>query len=323
VLVYATTALPFAIFQLRGAFEAIPRDLEEAAMVDGATRWQAFVKVVLPAARPAIAVTCLFAFMSAWNEFILAATFLSHEEAFTLPVALQRYVGEYDAAWGRFAAGADRRERARDGGLLRGAAPPRRRAHRGRRQGTPPLRFDAPGLVVTLPGGETSVAAYWYEKQQFGDFSVSVTVALLSAQEPTQSYCGHELPGPVDKDNYRLFIDGEGYYRLTRRVDNVSTALIDWTRHDALKAGVGEENRVQIVTEGAKIIRPRQRRAAHGGDRRHLRRGPHRAPGAGRQPGDRERDGVLLPRPRGRRARPEQGRRLKKAPEEKALPSSA
>lgn len=106
VLVYSTTALPFAVFQLRGAFEAIPRDLEEAAMVDGATRWQAFVKVVLPAARPAIAVTCLFAFMSAWNEFILAATFLSHEEAFTLPVALQRFVGEYNAAWGKFAAGA-------------------------------------------------------------------------------------------------------------------------------------------------------------------------------------------------------------------------
>lgn len=75
-------------------------------MVDGATRWQAFIKVVLPAARPAIAVTALFAFMSAWNEFILAATFLSREQAFTLPVALQRYVGEYDAAWGHFAAGA-------------------------------------------------------------------------------------------------------------------------------------------------------------------------------------------------------------------------
>ncbi len=106
VLVYATTAVPFAVFQLRGAFESIPKDLEEAAMVDGATRFQAFVKVVLPAARPALAVTALFAFMSAWNEFILAATFLSREEAFTLPVALQRYIGEYDAAWGKFAAGA-------------------------------------------------------------------------------------------------------------------------------------------------------------------------------------------------------------------------
>ncbi|CAN5698972.1 carbohydrate ABC transporter permease [soil metagenome] len=105
VLVYASTAIPFAIFQLRGAFEAIPIDLEEAAMVDGATRFQAFVRVVLPAARPAIAVTALFAFMSAWNEFILAATLLSRESAFTLPVVLQRYVGEHDAAWGPFCAG--------------------------------------------------------------------------------------------------------------------------------------------------------------------------------------------------------------------------
>ena len=106
VLVYASTAVPFAIFQLRGAFQSIPIELEEAAMVDGATRAQAFRMVVLPAARPAIAVTALFAFMSAWNEFILAATLLSREDAFTLPVALQRYVGEHGAAWGSFAAGA-------------------------------------------------------------------------------------------------------------------------------------------------------------------------------------------------------------------------
>lgn len=106
VLVYATSAVPFAIFQLRGAFDTIPRDLEEAAMVDGASRFGAFVRVVLPAARPALAVTGLFAFMTAWNEFILAATFLSREEMYTLPVMLQRYVGEYDAHWGRFAAGA-------------------------------------------------------------------------------------------------------------------------------------------------------------------------------------------------------------------------
>lgn len=106
VLVYATTAVPFAIFQLRGAFEGIPRDLEEAAMVDGATRAGAFVRVVLPAARPALAVTGLFAFMTAWNEFILAATFLSRQETYTLPVVLQSYVGEYEAQWGAFAAGA-------------------------------------------------------------------------------------------------------------------------------------------------------------------------------------------------------------------------
>jgi arabinogalactan oligomer/maltooligosaccharide transport system permease protein len=106
VLVYASTAVPFAVFQLRGAFLAIPVDLEEAAMVDGATRLQAFVKIALPAARPAIAVTSLFAFMSAWNEFILAATLLGRESAFTLPVVLQSYVGEYTTQWGAFAAGA-------------------------------------------------------------------------------------------------------------------------------------------------------------------------------------------------------------------------
>lgn len=106
VVCYASTSVPFAIFQLRAAFEAIPVDLEEAAMVDGATRFQAFLRVVLPAARPAIAVTALFAFMSAYNEFILAATLLDREEMFTLPIVLQRYIGEYDAQWERFAAGA-------------------------------------------------------------------------------------------------------------------------------------------------------------------------------------------------------------------------
>jgi arabinogalactan oligomer/maltooligosaccharide transport system permease protein len=106
VLCYASTSVPFAIFQLRAAFEAIPVDLEEAAMVDGATRFGAFLRVVLPAARPAIAVTALFAFMSAYNEFILAATLLGREEMFTVPVVLQRYIGEYDQRWDLFSAGA-------------------------------------------------------------------------------------------------------------------------------------------------------------------------------------------------------------------------
>ncbi|MFT3767185.1 MAG: sugar ABC transporter permease [Minicystis sp.] len=106
VVCYASTSVPFAIFQLRASFEAIPLDLEEAAMVDGATRFGAFLRVVLPAARPAIAVTSLFAFMSAYNEYILAATLLGREEMYTLPVVLQRYIGEYDQQWERFAAGA-------------------------------------------------------------------------------------------------------------------------------------------------------------------------------------------------------------------------
>jgi arabinogalactan oligomer/maltooligosaccharide transport system permease protein len=91
---------------MKGYFDTIPKDLEEAAVMDGAGRWTLFFRIVLPLARPAIVVTALFSFMTAWNEFILAATFLSDETAFTLPVALQRYVGDYSTEWGHFAAGA-------------------------------------------------------------------------------------------------------------------------------------------------------------------------------------------------------------------------
>lgn len=106
IVVYATTSLPFCVWMLKGYFDTLPKELEEAAIMDGATPLQVFIKVVLPLARPALAVTALFSFMTAWNEFILAATLLNDATLFTLPVALQRYVGEYKTEWGHFAAGA-------------------------------------------------------------------------------------------------------------------------------------------------------------------------------------------------------------------------
>jgi arabinogalactan oligomer/maltooligosaccharide transport system permease protein len=106
VLVYATSSLPFCVWMLKGYFDTLPKELEEAAIMDGASPSQVFFKVVLPLARPALAVTALFSFMTAWNEFILAATMLNDASLFTLPVALQRYVGEYKVEWGHFAAGA-------------------------------------------------------------------------------------------------------------------------------------------------------------------------------------------------------------------------
>lgn len=106
VLVYATTSVPFSVWTLKGYFDTIPRALEEAALLDGATRLQTFWLVVLPLARPALAVTGLFSFMTAWNEFILAATFMGDPRSFTLPVVLQRYVSDYGTEWGHFAAGA-------------------------------------------------------------------------------------------------------------------------------------------------------------------------------------------------------------------------
>lgn len=106
VLVYATTSVPFSVWTLKGYFDTIPRELEEAALLDGASRWTTFTKVILPLARPALAVTGLFSFMTAWNEFILAATLIGDPRAFTLPVVLQRYVDAYSTEWGHFAAGA-------------------------------------------------------------------------------------------------------------------------------------------------------------------------------------------------------------------------
>ncbi len=105
VLVYATGSVPFSIWMLKGYFDALPKDLDEAALLDGATPWITFRHVLLPLVRPGLAVTALFSFMTAWNEFVLAALFLDDVAAYTLPVTLQQSVGGFDPDWGAFAAG--------------------------------------------------------------------------------------------------------------------------------------------------------------------------------------------------------------------------
>jgi arabinogalactan oligomer/maltooligosaccharide transport system permease protein len=106
VLVYTMTAIPFCVWMLKGYFDTIPRELEESALIDGASPARVFFQIVLPLARPAIAVTALFSFMTAWNEFIQAATFMDREEMYTGPVGLRFFVGGYQQQWGFFAAGA-------------------------------------------------------------------------------------------------------------------------------------------------------------------------------------------------------------------------
>jgi arabinogalactan oligomer/maltooligosaccharide transport system permease protein len=104
VVVYSITSLPFSVWMLKGYFDTIPKDLEEAAIIDGASPVRVFTSVVLPLAMPAVAITALFSFMSAWNEFVLAYTFMSKETSFTLPVTIRNYVGEHTVKWGLFAA---------------------------------------------------------------------------------------------------------------------------------------------------------------------------------------------------------------------------
>ncbi len=106
ILVYATTSIPFSTFMLKGYFDTIPPELEEAARMDGASTARIFFSIILPLARPAIAITALFSFMTAWNEFILAAKLMNEATSYTLPVVLQSYVGNKSTAWGHFAAGA-------------------------------------------------------------------------------------------------------------------------------------------------------------------------------------------------------------------------
>ncbi len=99
-LAYLTFAVPFIMWVLRGFFRAIPRDYEEAAMIDGASRLGAFVRVVLPQAMPGILATGIFAFIFAWNEYLLALLLISDESLRTLPPGLMRFLSATDVNWG-------------------------------------------------------------------------------------------------------------------------------------------------------------------------------------------------------------------------------
>ena len=105
IIVYAATSIPFSVWMLKGYFDTIPKELEEAAIIEGASAGTIFWRIVLPLAKPAVAITALFSFMTSWNEFILAATFMDKEDMYTAPVGLRFFVGGFSQQWGYFAAG--------------------------------------------------------------------------------------------------------------------------------------------------------------------------------------------------------------------------
>jgi ABC-type glycerol-3-phosphate transport system permease component len=100
VLAYLSFTCPLAIWILKGFVEGIPAELEDAAMIDGATRVGAMRRVVLPLLGPGLAATAIFSFIAAWNEFLFALTFVKDEAMRTLPVALQTFVGQSQTDWG-------------------------------------------------------------------------------------------------------------------------------------------------------------------------------------------------------------------------------
>jgi arabinogalactan oligomer/maltooligosaccharide transport system permease protein len=106
IIIYAATALPFCIWQLKGYYDTIPQSLEEAAGIDGCSRWQSFYLIVLPLAKPAMVITALFSFMTAWNEYVVAALILQDVDLFTLPIGLKMFQSNRSTQWGLYAAGA-------------------------------------------------------------------------------------------------------------------------------------------------------------------------------------------------------------------------
>jgi N,N'-diacetylchitobiose transport system permease protein len=105
VVVYVAFSLPFAIWMLRGFVAAVPKDIEEAAYVDGASWGRMFWTILMPLVAPGLVATSIFSFIVAWNEFIFALTFMSDESRYTAAVGLREFFTAYGNDWGAIMAG--------------------------------------------------------------------------------------------------------------------------------------------------------------------------------------------------------------------------
>lgn len=105
-LIYTALYSPFAVMLLRTYFIAVPKELEEAAIVDGATHWQVFWRVMLPIVSPGILTVALIIGLNSWNEFLIATTFLQKQENVTAVIAFYLLSGQYSSDWGEIMAAA-------------------------------------------------------------------------------------------------------------------------------------------------------------------------------------------------------------------------
>lgn len=105
ILADMTFTIPLVTWMMRGFFATIPRDLEEAARIDGCTYWGAFFKVVWPLSAPGMAATAIFIFIITWNEFLYALSFTSSTEVKPLTVAVSEFIGQFEIDWTNLMAG--------------------------------------------------------------------------------------------------------------------------------------------------------------------------------------------------------------------------
>jgi len=105
VIAYSVSSIPFSVWILKGYYDTIPRDLEEAGMIDGASPIGTFWRIILPLSTPALAIVFLFNFMTAWNDYLFARIMLGKSnELWTWPLGLQSFQGQFQTQWGYFSA---------------------------------------------------------------------------------------------------------------------------------------------------------------------------------------------------------------------------
>lgn len=104
IVIYSATALPFCVWTMKGYYDTIPFSLEEAAKIDGCNQFEAFYKIILPLASPALVITGLFSFMAAWSEYIVAAQVLQDTQLWTLPLGLKSFEANMTTEWGLYGA---------------------------------------------------------------------------------------------------------------------------------------------------------------------------------------------------------------------------
>lgn len=104
IIAYAVTSVPLTIWTLKGYYDTIPVDLEEAAMIDGASRFTVFTNIILPLSTPALAIAFLFSFMGGWSEYLVARVVLQKNEIYTWPLGIFTFAQQFTVSWGQFAA---------------------------------------------------------------------------------------------------------------------------------------------------------------------------------------------------------------------------
>ncbi len=104
LVTYLTFALAFSVWMLKGYFDGIPREIEEAALIDGASRMQILWKIIFPLAAPGVTTVAVFAFLLAWNEFFFAYVFLASNTKYTLSLGMYSFIQQFTTQWGNIMA---------------------------------------------------------------------------------------------------------------------------------------------------------------------------------------------------------------------------